>query len=299
MSRKPLVYDYDVDLDSDTAPARVIRMVPEGSKVLEIGAGPGSITRHLVETRGCDVTALEIDPDAVERLRSLGVRVYKLDLNDPAWCDHVRSECGEFDCVIAADVLEHVYDPWRVLGEMKSLLVDSGSIILSIPHVGHASVVACLLDEDFEYWPWGLLDRTHVRFFGIKNMQALVNGAGLAISEAEFVVRTPSMTEFAERWSRIPEDIRSAVQRNRYSHVLQVVVRCTPAADGETGIDLMGLTPQSPNQIAVEHWTRVMKRQKNDRWTDLRSPIEGAAIAEPRSTFSGRIRRAVQKLRRK
>lgn len=297
MSRKPLVYDYDVDLASDTAPARVIRMVPEGSKVLEIGAGPGSITRHLVGTKHCDVTALEIDPDSVERLQTLGVRVYQADLNDPAWCERIRSDCGEFDCVIAADVLEHLSDPWRVLGEMKSLLVENGSIILSIPHVGHASVVACLLDEDFEYWPWGLLDRTHVRFFGIKNMQSLVNDAGLIISEAEFVVRTPAMTEFAGRWSRIPEDIRAAVQRNRYAHVLQVVVRCTPAAEGEAGIDLMELTPQSPDQIAVEHWTRVMARQKNDRRTDLRSPIEGAAVPEPQSTLSGRIRRAARKLR--
>lgn len=44
---------------------------------------------------------------------------------------------------------------------------------LSLPHVGHAAIAGCLIDEDFEYRQWGLLDRTHVRFFGIKNVQNL------------------------------------------------------------------------------------------------------------------------------
>ena len=106
-------------------------------------------------------------------------------------------------------MLEHVIDPWAVLREMKSLLNETGQIILSIPHVGHAAVAACLLDEDFEYGPWGLLDKTHVRFFGVKNVQALVNDAGLVIEEAQFVVRTPEMTVFVSRWERIPADIQA------------------------------------------------------------------------------------------
>ena len=45
-----------------------------------------------------------------------------------------------------------------------------------------------MLQEDFEYRNWGLLDRTHIRFFGIKNIQALFENAGLKIVHAEFVV---------------------------------------------------------------------------------------------------------------
>ena len=54
-------YEYDIDLESDIAPARVLRMVGRNKRVLEIGAGPGSITRHLSGTLGCHVVALEID----------------------------------------------------------------------------------------------------------------------------------------------------------------------------------------------------------------------------------------------
>ena len=114
-------YEYAVDLSGDTAPAAVIRLVGKDCRVLEVGAGPGSITRPLVEKNGCKVTALEIDPTAIEKLRPFAKDVYSMDLNDRAWSDIVKSKEGTFDYVIAADVLEHVYDPWAVLGGMKDL----------------------------------------------------------------------------------------------------------------------------------------------------------------------------------
>lgn len=251
-------YEYDIDLTSDVAPARVLRMVEKGSKVLEIGAGPGSITRHLSGTLGCDVVALEIDPTAIEKLKPFARDVYAMDLNDPSWSDKVKAKDGTFDYVIAADVLEHVYDPWSVLGGMKALLNDTGSVILSLPHVGHAAVAGCLVDEDFEYRPWGLLDRTHVRFFGIKNVQSLYASQDMSIEQAEFVVRTPEMTEFVHRWNRLPSDVRSALQRNRYSHVFQVVSRAVPANRAKNNIYLMGQTVPPPDARTKRHWERVM-----------------------------------------
>lgn len=299
MSDKKHVYDYDVDLESDTAPARVIGMVRRESKVLEIGAGPGSITRHLANTLGCKVDALEVDPSALEILKSYGLNAYPGDLNNSGWSRQIAEQRGLFDYVIAADVLEHVIDPWAVLAEMKSLLNGTGQIILSIPHVGHAAVVACLLDEDFEYGPWGLLDKTHVRFFGVKNVQALVNDAGLIIEEAQFVVRTPEMTEFVDRWKRTPPEIQDAIQRNRFSHVLQVVIRIRPGKQGETGIDLMTQTPVPPGLDAVEKWTRTMKRNKKAREGDDRSTFGETSLRGPRRSLSGKLMRLKAKVKRR
>lgn len=297
MAKKKHTYDYDIDLESDVAPARVLRMIKPGSRVLEIGAGPGSITRHLVHTLGCSVVALEIDPSAIEILREYVPSVYAADLNNPRWANTIRDEEGLFDFVIAADVLEHVYNPWDVLAAAKSLLNPTGGIILSLPHVGHASVAACLLDEDFEYWPWGLLDRTHIRFFGIKNVQALINDAGLAIEKAEFVVRTPAMTEFGARWERLPADIQSALQRNRFSHVLQVVTLSRATENGQTGLDLLSLTPTPPSQTDVDHWSSVMSRQVNARHTDVRSTISETPVSAPSPSFARKIKRVWRKLK--
>jgi 2-polyprenyl-3-methyl-5-hydroxy-6-metoxy-1,4-benzoquinol methylase len=299
LGEKTHTYEYDLDLASDLAPARVLRMVTPGSRVLEIGAGPGSITRHLTGKLGCSVVALEIDPAAIEILRGHVSKVHASDLNSAEWPDQIRKEDGLFDYVIAADVLEHVYDPWTVLDKMTSLLRPDGAIILSLPHVGHASVAACLVDEDFEYWPWGLLDRTHVRFFGIKNIQALINGAGLAIERAEFVVRTPEMTEFAARWRRMPKDIQAALQRNRFSHVLQVVTISRRQSQGQSGIDLMTLVPQAPAQDVVDQWVKTMRSQSSGNPVDIRSPLEDEPNFGPAPTSGTTMDRLIGKLRKR
>lgn len=279
MSKKTRhTYEYEIDLSSDTAPSRVLGMVKPGSRVLEIGAGPGSITKRLLGTLNCDVVALEVEATAIEKLREFCPKVYDLDLNDPAWVEFLKKNEGVFDYVIAADVLEHVYDPWVVLGGMKELLNKTGSVILSLPHVGHAAVLGCLVDEDMEYGPWGLLDRTHVRFFGIKNVQSLYESQGMKIEEAQFVVRTPVMTEFTHRWQGLPEDVQAALQRNQFSHVYQVVSRGVPAERSKNDIDLMRLPVIKPDAKTSHYWTEVMADLPLSKDADRRSTITGEIV---------------------
>jgi 2-polyprenyl-3-methyl-5-hydroxy-6-metoxy-1,4-benzoquinol methylase len=219
-------YEYKVDLEGDSAAAQVIKLVGKNKKVLEIGAGSGSITKHLVNQNNCKVSALEINPNSIDKLRSYTADIYDLDLNDSSWTTELQN-AEPFDCVVAADVLEHLYDPWRVLGEMKSLLVDGGTVVLSLPHAGHCTVLGCLFQEDLEYQEWGLLDKTHVRFFGIHNIQALLEGAGLSLVDARWVLRHPNQTEFAHRWNSLPSHVQRALSENPFSNVYQVVTKAT------------------------------------------------------------------------
>lgn len=238
--QKPHKYDYEVKLDSQMAPAKVIRMVGTEKRVLEIGAGPGSITKLLQTVGNCRVTALEIDSEAIKKLAPYCERVYQADLNNSAWIDIIKNE-GRFEVIVAADVLEHVYEPLSVLSAMKRFLREDGYIIVSLPHVGHSAIHACLLQEDFEYRDWGLLDRTHIRFFGIKNIQALFENAGLKITHAEYVVRSPEDTEFAERWASVPEEIRRALSTNPFGSVYQVVVKAIPVESIGQAISLLSI----------------------------------------------------------
>ena len=154
------------------------------------------MTRVLRDNFGCRVTAVEIDEQVIAALTPFCERVYRADLNDPAWTEVLAQE-AKFDVVIVADVLEHLYEPWSALPAIRQWLTRDGYIIVSVPHTGHNSVIAALLTEDIQYRDAGLLDRTHIRFFGMKNIQALFDDAGLAITEAQFVVRLPEQTELA------------------------------------------------------------------------------------------------------
>jgi 2-polyprenyl-3-methyl-5-hydroxy-6-metoxy-1,4-benzoquinol methylase len=183
---------------------------------------------------------VDIDSESLRGLESCCSQTFQLDLNNQNWPDVVGRD-SQFEVVVAADVLEHLYAPLLVLKAMKTFLATNGYMVISLPHVAHSAVHACLLDEDFEYGNSGLLDRTHIRFFGIRNIQRLFEDAGLKIVHAEFVVRDPRHTEFAGRWARTSPELRAVLAENRFGMVYQVVVKAVPVEAAGTPIVLMDL----------------------------------------------------------
>lgn len=248
MANKRHKYDYKVKLDADSGPARVVRLVGNDKDVLEIGCGPGSITKLLSSVSKCNVTALDIDAESIKKIAPFCKNAYQADLNDSSWTNAL-DKGAMFDVLVAADVLEHVYQPLDVLLAMKGFLNDQGYMVISIPHVGHSVIHACLLDEDFEYNDFGLLDKTHIRFFGIKNIQKLFEDAGMKIIHAEFVVRNPENTEFSKTWAKTNKEIKTALATNPFGFVYQVIVKAVPVSAEGQALNLMQMSvePQSPS----------------------------------------------------
>lgn len=252
-------YEYSVNLRAESAAAKVVRMVGKNKRTLEIGAGPGSITRLLKEHGGCQITAIELDETAIRKLKPFCEKVYQCDLNVPSWVSQV-SERGKFDAIVAADVLEHLYEPWATLSLMRNILTDQGHVVVSLPHIGHNAVVASLLNGNFEYQEWGLLDRTHIRFFGIRNIQKLFQQAGLKIIEAEFVVKKPEETEFASQWRKLRPETRKELNKNNYGNVYQVVVKAVPASASEKALNLASIQVPGADTFHEFSLVQILKR---------------------------------------
>ena len=137
----------------------ILELLPPGVRtVLEIGCGRGATGRLLEQRLGCRVTGVELNPavarDAARHLSRVIVGdVRSLELEDG------------YDAVVATELLEHLDEPEPFLLKMRSLLRPGGAIVLSVPNVGHHSIVEDLLAGRWDYLPIGLLCYTHLRFF--------------------------------------------------------------------------------------------------------------------------------------
>ncbi len=91
-----------------------------------------------------------------------------------------------FDCIIFADILEHLKNPWFLLKNTTNFLNTNGVIIASIPNIRHFSIITDLFLKG--YWPYrerGICDRTHLRFFALRNIKGMFRDAGLKITKIE------------------------------------------------------------------------------------------------------------------
>ncbi len=227
MSEERHNYEYDFDPSSETAPANVVRMVGKNKRVLEVGCGPGSITKVLAQQENCQITGLELDLEAIKKVTPYCVEVMQADLNSSDWPNLVNDK-EKFDVIVAADVLEHLYDPWKALQRMVPFINANGYLVISLPHVGHAAVISCLINGDFAYRDWGLLDRTHIRFFGLKNIEALFAQANLKIIEVKYITTSPEETEFAASWSKLSTTIQDTLMNCKDTEIYQVVIKAVP-----------------------------------------------------------------------
>jgi len=156
-------------------------LVPRSAhKILEFGCSIGELGDNLKRHIGANVTGVELDEKMAQVAQKRLDRVIVADIDNLTFDDHFSED--NFDCIIFADVLEHLKNPWDVLKDATNHLDREGYIIISIPNIRHYSVIVNLLFRG--YWPYrsrGIHDKTHLRFFTLKNIIELVQYADLDI----------------------------------------------------------------------------------------------------------------------
>lgn len=212
--------------EGDTHPAyansrpEVVAMVPRHAvRVLDVGCSSGHLGAALV-ARGHEVVGLELDAALAAEARSRLTTVHHVDLEVAV---AAGGRYGEFDCVVLADVLEHLRDPWHAVRWAREQLVDGGSLVISVPNVRHLRTFWHLaVHRRWLYEDVGIHDRTHLRFFARANLPDLLAGTDLEIVDLRrtFLV-TPRWDSRAARWNK-------HAHRLRELGALQFVFRAEP-----------------------------------------------------------------------
>ena len=162
----------------------VFKTVPVKSECLDIGCWTGNLGEALIKKKKCLVDGVDNNCQVLNIAKRRGYRkIYNLDLNQGHFSKTIRSK---YDCLILADVLEHLINPGKVLKEARNLLKKDGLIIISIPNVAFIQNRVNLLLGRFEYNPCGgLMDIDHLRFFTGGSIRRLCENAGYRKIEVE------------------------------------------------------------------------------------------------------------------
>ena len=172
--REPLDIDYYRQERKD-----VEALIPkEARRILDVGCGEGILGKRLLEKGVKEVVGVEIEQAVCEKARENLSMVICGDIEEI----DLPFEERYFDCIVFADILEHLKDPLSVIKKLKKHLKDSGVVVASIPNVRYYQVINMLVDGYWTYGDYGILDRTHLRFFTKKEILALFKNAGFEIT---------------------------------------------------------------------------------------------------------------------
>lgn len=218
---------FDPEKPNNTA-ASVFRMAREGgTRVLDLGSGPGIVAGALATLLGKDVTCVDLLDEHLESAAQRGVsRTVQGDLSTDTWISQLAGE--QFDVIILADVLEHLVNPATLVRRIREhdLLTRSGFLIISIPNASHIAILASLAAGDFPYRPTGLLDETHLRFFTLTSLHRLLEVEGFTPSRVVRTVRQLQETELRDVGARVdPAVVTQLQQQHSEADAYQYVVR--------------------------------------------------------------------------
>ncbi|HBB32231.1 MAG TPA: class I SAM-dependent methyltransferase [Cyanobacteria bacterium UBA8803] len=160
----------------------MLRYVPPGSHtILDVGCGSGNFSRLLKKSRPAEVWGVELDKEAA------AIAASKLDrVICGAFDSKLQLPDQSFDCVIFNDVLEHMVDPFSALVYAKTLFRDGGVLVASIPNVRYfVTMWDLLVHRDWKYADWGVLDRTHLRFFTCRSIISTFTDLGYQVKSIE------------------------------------------------------------------------------------------------------------------
>lgn len=164
----------------DEAHSVLMRLIPPGSRVLELGCASGYLSGYMEAALGCRVTGLEIEPGATAIAAGRCSEVYTVDLDAPGALAPAQ-ESGPYDVLLAAAVLEHLRQPERLLVEARTLLKPGARVIVSLPNIANWRYRLLLLLGRFDYADYGVMDRTHCRLYTLRTGRALLEEQGYPV----------------------------------------------------------------------------------------------------------------------
>lgn len=148
-------------------------------KIIEVGCMHGALA-HEYKKYNSDVEwfGIDVDQSYTDFASKYCTKTFCLDVEKLTKVEHLFF--SDADVWIFADVLEHLYNPWKLLKEISQNNKKT-ELIACIPNSQHWSFQARVNAGQMDYDSEGLFDKTHIRFFSLETMKKMFLKNGFEI----------------------------------------------------------------------------------------------------------------------
>lgn len=187
--------------------------LPAGGPLLEVGAGVGGQTRHLLARTGADIVALEYVPGQLEALRRVLAEPIRAGRVTPVRADAraMPFDDAQMGCAFVCWVLEHIPRPERVLAEVHRVLKPGGQVLVT--EVQNQSMTLLPEDPDLTRF-WAALNATQLAFEGDPYVGARLGG----------LLHRTGYTDISIRYVPVQGDARDPERRRQVLEYFRVLL---------------------------------------------------------------------------
>jgi len=218
---------YDLKLGYKSSHTSALCEIKEGSRVLDIGCGPGNFARELQE-RSCMVTGI----DKYEPEHRKGFEDFYL------W-DETRDifthNISTYDLVLLLDIIEHFRKPEAFLDSLRKCAKNKyPKIIVTTGNIAFFIVRLQLLMGHFNYGKRGILDITHTRLYTFKTLRKLFEQCGYKIEKMQGIPAPFPKTIGLNLFSKIlllVNDLLIRISKGLFSYQIFMVATPLPTVD--------------------------------------------------------------------
>jgi glycosyltransferase involved in cell wall biosynthesis/2-polyprenyl-3-methyl-5-hydroxy-6-metoxy-1,4-benzoquinol methylase len=181
--------------------SEIFNSVPDNSlNILDVGCGAGVLGKALKSKNSNRyVVGIELNQEAVYFAKQNLDEVYQVDIEKV----NLTFDRGFFDCMIFADILEHLVDPWQTLRNYLKMLKCEGTLIISIPNIRNLKIIHQLIElKSWKYEDEGILDKTHLRFFTKNDFLKILDQFNIEV-QSVFYLRENRFNQFYDPKTQI------------------------------------------------------------------------------------------------